>query len=152
MVRFHLGGGGCPFNVNAPPYRLTILKHVQTCRKVLYNFHIAPNCFVSSQLPPLAKFLNETLNWLLNCSTFVFIESRRARKTGKHKHNTEFPKVSAHTESKNGEIKYDFTRLFSTILEFHNKRLLILENHCISFLNISSKFCKTFSTVAETKQ
>ncbi len=59
-----------------------------------------------------------------------------------HMHYTKL----SHVCTKMAELKYDFTRLsvcLSTILEFHNKWLLFLDHHCISFLNISSKFCKT---------
>ncbi len=56
--------GVCPpSNVNAPPYRLTIFKHVY---RHVGKYRIIftsppPKCFVSSRLPPLAKFLNETM-------------------------------------------------------------------------------------------
>ncbi len=60
-----------------------------------------------------------------------------------HAHDTEL----SHSESMQmAKFKYDFTRLsvcLSTILEFHNKWLLFLGHHCLSFLIIVLKFCKT---------
>ena len=52
----------------------------------------------------------------------------------------------SHVCTKMEKVQSDFTRLsvyLSTILEFHNKWLLFLGHHCISFLIISSNFCKT---------
>ena len=62
-----------------------------------------------------------------------------------HAHYTKL----SHVCTKMAKLKSDFTRLsvcLSTILEFHNKWLLFLGQHCFSFLNIHVylwKFCKT---------
>ena len=85
---------------------------------------------------------------MIHCSTFAFIESRRARRhTDKQKTTTEFPCVCAC--KKNTELNHAFTKMAKfkshltqlsvcllMILEFHNKWLLFLGQHCVGFLNI----------------
>ena len=92
-------------------------------------------------------FLKQTM--VATLFYIAFIESRRARRnTGKHKH-TKFPHVFVHVRDTLSwaygwatiiaKCKSDFTRLsvcLSTILDFHNKWFLLLDNHYIRFLNI----------------
>ena len=88
------------------------------------------------------------------CSNVLHLRLLRVgeqEETLKHIHmfaHAQYTKLS-HVCTKMAKLKSDFTRLsvcLSTILEFHNKWLLFLGQHCFSFLNIHVylwKFCKT---------